>query len=104
MARRKTKLVKTNYTNFILSYCNKLEPKLKSICGCSFSKNVTVPMLKNYVANIVKDARKTEKYGEFITTLYALEDKKTIYLYCRNSVRKANKTFANVPETKVQTA
>ena len=98
MARKQKQTVKVNYVEFDKAYCHVLEPKLNRICAYSFSSKTTTAMMKNYVANLVKDARKTEKYGEFITNLYALEDKKSIYLYCRNSVRKAEHTVVEVKQ------
>lgn len=87
------------------AYTYYLEDKMKQIYGMRKNDNVSLESMKGIIKSYIKDAKYSYKENGytlltkkqwFISTLNSLENKDSVYFFCRNSVRKAKETEANL--------
>ena len=91
-----------NYVAYEESYCHRLEPKLKQICYLAFHvPSVDARALKEKIYNIVEGATITDKFAWFLNQIREINDKRELYLLCRNSVHKARETIVERPVYKI---
>lgn len=87
-----------DYVTYDESYCHRIEPKLKQLCYLAFhAPFIDTRAYKEKIYNIVEGATITDKFAWFLNQVRELEDKRELYLLCRNSVHKARQTIVQRP-------
>jgi len=88
---------KVNYVVCESSYCHRLAPRLKQLYFFYKNKKFNTQDMRNKVYEIVQGATLTNKMSTFLNKVANIENKRSLYFLCHNSVRKARQTVVERP-------